>query len=166
MADNNSTFQDFTSFFEPIRVAYNGKEYTLPLVSAKLGSYLKLISEQASKVVQTVEENEERLKNAKEGEEPELKELPELEVKLPKEYKGKETHELMLGDELLDEMYEDGAPYTFMVHAGMTLYYDFVFGRSTALAYWNSGGDPKAVSRSLPGANSFTKNTDEETTTQ
>lgn len=159
-------FQDFSEFFEPIVLPYGEKEYTLPLVSARLGSYLKLIAEQAAEVVKVAQANQDLVDNAEEGEEPELQELPELEIELPDDLKDKQQHEMMLGDELIEEMSSDGVPYTYMVHAGFTLYYDFVFGRKSALAYWNSGGDPKALSQSLAGDNIFTKNTGEENTTQ
>lgn len=50
----------------------------------------------------------------------------------------------MLGP-VYDEMVADGVPLAFLTRVGETLLCDFQFGRTYAAAFWETGGDPKAM---------------------
>lgn len=150
-------FEDFKSFTEPLRLPYdNERIYEIPPVSAVVGTKLMVISQQAAELVRITQENEEAAAEAKRKKKaaPKPKPLPEVEF----QDEVGPTPEVMLGD-IYQQMLDDGCPLDFVNMATMTAYQDFLFGRETAEAYWNSGGDPKAVAKTmtaLTGSTTFT----------
>jgi hypothetical protein len=57
---------------------------------------------------------------------------------------AEEVWKLALG-ELWDEFIADDVPLSFAVRAGLTALAEIQYGRETAEAAWEAGGDPKAL---------------------
>lgn len=142
--------KEFTPFSGHLEFPYNGKTYTPRPISYELGLQLKLFQEQVSELQAIVADNLKAQRAAEEaGEEPpETKPVPEYEWS---EDEGP-TPENMLGEDLLAELKADNVPFEFVQLATHTMWMDFLYGRDTAEAYWNSGGDPKAVAEILYGS--------------
>lgn len=157
--------KDFTEFVEPLTIPIRGKVYTIPPVSTSLGLKLTLVAEHAATIFQVVERNQEAARKAAEaGEEPpEPEPLPEFE--LEDDEAEEDLQKKMLGN-AYDQMVEDDVPFMAIKIAGMTAYHDFLYGREAAEAFWNSGGDPKAVAQTWSESTGSTMSTDEATTTK
>ena len=157
-------FNAYQAFQGPIELPIGGKTYTLPSVSAAVGVRVTLIAERSSEVLTIAARNEEaRAKAAANGEpEPELEEVPDFEIEGVD--KIEDLNKELLGP-VYDKMVADGVPYEALVMAGQVATHDFLYGRAAAEAYWNSGGDPKAVAETLPAANVFSQSTGAENTT-
>lgn len=152
-------FEDYTTFIEPIKIPIHGKEYTLPMVGAKLGVRITIVAEQAKRRLQIQMSNDQAAAEAEEVglPAPEPEPLPEYTMK-------DATAKELLGD-VYEEMVEDDIPLILVELAAQTAYHDFLFGRAAAEAFWNSGGDPKATAEALPALNLFTTSGVEESTT-
>lgn len=158
------SFNAYQAFQGPIELPIGGKTYTLPSVSAELGVRLTLIAERSAEILTIAARNDEaRAKAAEAGEpEPELEPLPDFEIEGID--KVDDMNKALLGP-LYDQMVADGVPFEALVMAGQVATHDFLYGRAAAEAYWNSGGDPKAVAETLPAANVFSQSTGAENTT-
>lgn len=132
------SFKDFEAFAEGLKLPIFGETYTIPPIGAKTGARLHLMAAKAEERQRVMDENAQALADAKkQGVEPDLKEIPE-------EPESPSNRELL--GEVVDEMYEDDVPADVIGVAASTAYYDFLLGREAAETYWNSGGDPKALS--------------------
>lgn len=122
------------------------RTYTPPMISYELGLQLRVYQEQVEEVNKVARENlEAAIEAKKNGTEPERKLLPDYEFG---EDEGP-TLVNMLGQDLLDEMRANNEPDEFVRVASQTVWIDFLYGRVAAEKYFNSGGDPKAVSSHL-----------------
>jgi len=156
-------FESYESFANNIELPIHGKTYKLPEVSAKLGVRINLILEQGREAVEIEERNraaaEAAKKAGKEAPTPEpVPDIAEADASIS-------TKEL-LGEELYNQMVEDGIPSRAIGMASQVIYHDFIFGRDAAEAYWNSDGDPKEVAKTLPALNLFSTSGEEESTTK
>jgi hypothetical protein len=162
------SFNAFQAFTGPIRLTIGPKTYTLPSVSAETGVRVTLIAERSAEIMRIAIANDEARQAAEKNGDPapEPQELPDFDLKdiLGEDGKPIDINRELLGD-LYDEMVADGVPYEALVLAGQTATHDFLYGREAAEAYWNSGGDPKAVAEALPAANVFNRSTGAESTT-
>ena len=159
------SMKDFTEFSDPLIIPIGGKKYTIPPVSTSLGLKLTLVAEHAAQIFAIVERNQEAARKAEEAGEapPEPEPLPEFE--LEDDDADEDLQQKMLGD-AYDQMIKDDVPFTALRRAGMTAYHDFLYGREAAVAFWNSGGDPKAVAETLPASTGSMTSTGEATTTK
>lgn len=161
-------FKDYKEFLSPLVLPIMGKEYVIPAVSAQLGAKLMLAVERAQSIMAVVNENDEAEKLAKEkGEEaPEPKPIPDFDF--DDDDNEEELYKEILGKEVIAQMQDNNVPYSSIRLAGLTGYHDFLYGRSAAESFWNSGGDPKALAENLAGiqSTSSTTSTDAETTTK
>lgn len=162
-------FKDYKEFVAPLTLPIMGKEYVIQPVSAKLGAKLMLSVERAQEIMRVMDENEraESEALAKGETPPEPQPIPDFEFE-----DGENEEELykeILGKETIALMESDNVPYSSIRLAGLTGYHDFLYGREAAEAFWNSGGDPKALAENLAGIQESTvstTSTDEETTTK
>lgn len=162
-------FKDFKEFVTPLILPIQGKEYVLPEVSASLGAKLMLALERGQEIMAVINENEEAEKAARAaGEEPpEPKPIPDFEYE--DDDNEEELYKEILGPEVLAQMQADNVPYQAIKLAGMTGYHRFLYGLDAAEAFWNSGGDPKALAENLAGITESTVSTtttDEANTTK
>lgn len=159
------SFNAYQAFRGPIKLPIGGKEYTLPTVSAELGVRLTLIAERSSEVMRIAIKNDEARQAAEANGEPAPEPEPIPDFQIDGVESVDDMNKELLGP-LYDEMVADGVPFEALVLAGQTATHDFLYGREAAEAYWNSGGDPKAVAETLPAANVFSQSTDAENTTK
>lgn len=157
--------KDFTEFTTSLALPIQGKTYEIPPVSADLGAKLTLVAERAATIFQVAQRNQDAAKKAEEaGEEPsEPEPLPEFE--LEDDDAEADLQQKMLGP-AYDQMVADNVPFMAIKIAGLTAYHDFLYGREAAEAFWNSGGDPKAVAQTWSESTGSTMSTGEATTTK
>lgn len=162
------SFNAYKSFLGPIELPIEGrngtKTYTIPPVPAELGLELQLIAEKSSEIMRIAIENDEARQAAETAGEPAPEPTPLPDFELDHVDSREDITRRLLGP-IYDEMRADGVPYEALVQAGQTATHDFLYGREAAEAYWNTGGDPKAVAETLPQANIFSRSTDAENTT-
>ena len=145
-----SAFEKFKAFRDPIKFpSPTGHTYEPPPISYEMGIKLKLYQEQVDEVQATIAQNLQAAEAAIEkGEKPpKPKPLPQYEWS---EDDGP-TPENMLGEEVLNEMKKNNESFDLITAATHTVWVDFLYGRDAAEAYWNSGGDPKAIAETLYG---------------
>lgn len=124
---------DLGRYFSPgLTLTVLGREYTLPLPSAELGLWCRLVAQVAGDV--TAASTDEQMQAAVDR----IEALPELpggrDVTLPQR---------VLGD-VYEQLVADKVPDPYLQFCGQTAYVWILAGEDKAAEYWTSGGRPEA----------------------
>lgn len=126
---------DIGRYFDPgLTLTVLGKEYTLPLPSAELGLWCRLVAQVAGDVNAASTEDDVQASIAR------IEALPDLpggkDVSLPQR---------VLGD-VYEQLVADGVPDPYIQFCGQTAYVWILAGVDKAAEFWTSGGRPEALS--------------------
>jgi hypothetical protein len=145
--------KDLASLVDPrIKMPIRGKVYTPPPLSGMLGLYLRQASGLSNLVMSDADEAA-------------IAAAVGRLMPLPDDLAALSLPELMLGP-AYGEMISDGVPDALIWVATKTLMISATAGDEAAEAFWNSGGDPKALLPSRAARRAAGKPTDGATATR
>jgi hypothetical protein len=123
---------DLDKYFDPgLTLTILGREYTIPLASARLGLWCRRMAEAAGGLSDAADETQVQESMQR------LKDLPEHQP-------GDATFpELMLGG-ACQQMVQDEIPDPYIGFAAQTAFVWIVSGEEAAARFWQSGGRPEA----------------------
>jgi hypothetical protein len=131
-----STFADLDEFFSPgLTLTIKGREYTVPLASGELGLWCRRTAEVAGAITESSGDAEVASAVAA------AQALPD-----PPGADRLTLHQRVLGEDLYQQMLNDGLPDAYVVFAGLTAYVWIVGGEEAAQRYWETGGRPEQPS--------------------
>ncbi|EEP73500.1 hypothetical protein MCAG_03827 [Micromonospora sp. ATCC 39149] len=130
----STRLDDLTEYFAPgLTLTVRGREYAVPLATAELGLWCRLVAQVTGQV--HAASTEEEIRAAADR----IEALPELPG----------GSELTLAQRVLGDVYgqmvADQVPDPYVEYCGVTAYLWIVAGEDAAARWWRSGGRPEAA---------------------
>lgn len=126
--------EDLSDYFAPgLVLTVLGREYTVPLASAELGLWCRLVAQATGQL--DAASSEEEIRAAAER----IEALPELPGG------GEQTLAQRVLGEVYHQMVADKVPDPYVEYCGVTAYLWIVAGEEAAAKWWRSGGRPEAL---------------------